>query len=63
MACPSWVPSVLQFQSKHRRVLIRAVQIADELIRQVTLNLPERGLLLMRVRDEMKLTISAYNTL
>merc|ERR1712054_175954 len=26
-------------------------------------NLPERGLLLMRVRDEMKLTISAYNTL
>jgi len=39
------------------------VEIADELIRQVTLNLPERGLLLMRVRDEMKLTISAYNTL
>merc|ERR1712188_147341 len=35
----------------------------NELIRQVALNLPERGLLLMRVRDEMKLTISAYNTL
>jgi len=35
----------------------------DELIRQVTLNLPERGLLLLRVRDEMKLTISAYQTL
>merc|ERR1711871_1107802 len=38
-------------------------QCFNELIRQVTLNLPERGLLLMRVRDEMKLTISAYNTL
>lgn len=37
--------------------------VADELIRQVTLNLPERGLLLLRVRDEMKLTISAYQTL
>merc|ERR1711907_697712 len=38
-------------------------QCFDELIRQVTLNLPERGLLLLRVRDEMKLTISAYQTL
>merc|ERR1711998_520950 len=38
-------------------------QCLDELIRQVTLNLPERGLLLLRVRDEMKLTISAYQTL
>merc|ERR1712224_800477 len=38
-------------------------QCFNELIRQVALNLPERGLLLMRVRDEMKLTISAYNTL
>merc|ERR1712166_617895 len=34
-------------------------QCFDELIRQVTLNLPERGLMLLRVRDEMKLTISA----
>jgi len=38
-------------------------QCFDELIRQVTLNLPERGLMLLRVRDEMKLTISAYQTL
>jgi dynein light intermediate chain len=38
-------------------------QCFDELIRQVTLNQPERGLLLLRVRDEMKLTISAYQTL
>eukprot|EP00658_Telonema_sp_P-2_P077181 TRINITY_DN6922_c0_g1_i2.p1 TRINITY_DN6922_c0_g1~~TRINITY_DN6922_c0_g1_i2.p1 ORF type:complete len:205 (+),score=33.26 TRINITY_DN6922_c0_g1_i2:183-797(+) len=38
-------------------------QCFDELIRQLTLNLPERGLMLLRVRDEMKLTISAYQTL
>ena len=35
----------------------------DEIIRQVTINCPERGLLLMRVRDELKLTIAAYQTL
>merc|ERR1712100_338162 len=35
----------------------------DELIRQVTLNCPERGLLLLRVRDEVKMTIDAYKTL
>ena len=35
----------------------------DELIRQVTLNGPERGLLLLRVRDEIRMTIDAYKTL
>jgi len=35
----------------------------DELIRQVTIESPERGLLLMRVRDEVRMTISAYQTL
>jgi len=35
----------------------------DELIRQVTINCPERGLLLSRCRDESRLTISAYQTL
>jgi dynein light intermediate chain, axonemal len=35
----------------------------NELIRQCTINCPERGLLLMRVRDEMKITISAYQKL
>ena len=35
----------------------------DELIRQVTLNCPERGLLLLRVRDEVRMTIDAYKTL
>ena len=34
-----------------------------ELIRQVTINCAERGLLLLRVRDEMRMTIAAYQTL
>ena len=38
-------------------------QCFDEIIRQVTIDCPERGLLLMRVRDELKMTISAYQTL
>lgn len=37
--------------------------ITDELIRQVTINCAERGLLLLRVRDEIRMTISAYQTL
>ncbi|RYG43442.1 hypothetical protein EON68_00405 [archaeon] len=36
---------------------------ADELIRQVTINAPERGLLLLRVRDEIRMTLDAYKTL
>ena len=35
----------------------------DELIRQVTINCSERGLLLLRVRDEIRMTIAAYQTL
>ena len=38
-------------------------QCFDEIIRQVTIKCPERGLLLMRVRDEIKMTIAAYQTL
>ena len=38
-------------------------QCLDELIRQVALDGPERGLLLMRVRDEFKMTVDAYKTL
>mmetsp|Transcript_34434 Transcript_34434/g.50573 ORF Transcript_34434/g.50573 Transcript_34434/m.50573 type:complete len:238 (-) Transcript_34434:14-727(-) len=38
-------------------------QCFDELIRQVTINCSERGLLLLRVRDEVRLTIAAYQTL
>jgi dynein light intermediate chain len=35
----------------------------DEIIREVTIGSPERGVLLMRVRDEHKMTLAAYQTL
>jgi dynein light intermediate chain len=38
-------------------------ELFDEIIRQATLNLPERGLLLMRVRDNLKMTFAGYQTL
>ncbi len=38
-------------------------QAFDELIRQVTINCAERGFLLVRVRDEIKMTVQAYQTL
>ena len=38
-------------------------QAFDELIRQVALEGPERGLLMMRTRDELRMTIDAYKTL
>uniref|UniRef100_A0A669BQP0 Axonemal dynein light intermediate polypeptide 1 n=1 Tax=Oreochromis niloticus TaxID=8128 RepID=A0A669BQP0_ORENI len=37
-------------------------QCFDELIRQVTINCAERGMLLWRVRDEIQMTIAAYQT-
>jgi len=38
-------------------------QCFDELIRQITINCAERGLLLLRVRDEIRMTVAAYQTL
>ena len=38
-------------------------QTFDEIIRQVAVDCPERGLLLMRVRDEHKMTLAAYETI
>jgi dynein light intermediate chain len=38
-------------------------QCFDELIRKVTINCAERGLLLLRVRDEIRMTIAAHQTL
>lgn len=38
-------------------------QCFDEIIRQVTRDCPERGLLLLRVRDEIRMTIASYQTL
>lgn len=38
-------------------------QCFDELIRQVTINCSERGLLLLRIRDELIMSMEAYETL
>jgi len=38
-------------------------QCFDELIRQTTINCAERGLLLLRVRDEIRMCIACYQTL
>ncbi|NXU51408.1 IDLC protein, partial [Turnix velox] len=38
-------------------------QCFDELIREVTINCAERGLLLLQVRDELRMTMAAYQTL
>ena len=38
-------------------------QCFDELIRQITINCAERGFLLVRIRDEIKMNIAAYQTL
>jgi len=38
-------------------------QTFDELLRQVALESPERGLLLLRVRDEARMSIAAYEAL
>ena len=38
-------------------------QCFDEIIRQVTLKEPERGILMLRARDEIKMTIASYHTL
>ncbi|NWU89084.1 IDLC protein, partial [Upupa epops] len=38
-------------------------QCFDELIREVTINCAERGLLLLRVRDELRMTLAAYQAL
>lgn len=47
------------------RLLTRAIHLlcADELIRQITVNCAERGLLLLRVRDEIRMTVAAYQAL
>ncbi len=38
-------------------------QVFDELIRQITIDGIERGLLLLRIRDEISMTFKAYQTL
>ena len=41
----------------------RLCRSTDEIIRQVTINCAERGILLLRVRDEIRTTMHAYQTL
>lgn len=38
-------------------------QSFDELLRQVAIESPERGLMMLRVRDQLRMTIAAYQTL
>ena len=38
-------------------------QCFDEIIRQVTIDNPDRGLLLLKVRDEIKMSIASYQIL
>jgi dynein light intermediate chain len=42
---------------------LTAAAAVDELIRQVTISSPERGLLLLRLRDELRMSIAAYQSL
>ena len=37
--------------------------VFDELIRQITINLPERGIMAVRIKNEAKMTIDTYQTL
>lgn len=37
--------------------------VVDELIRQITLDSPDRGLMFLRIRDEIRMTMAAYETL
>ncbi|EQC29204.1 hypothetical protein SDRG_13077 [Saprolegnia diclina VS20] len=45
------------------RERLHAQAFVDEVIRQVTLACPERGLFLLRIRDEIRMTIEAYQAL
>merc|ERR1712133_287016 len=38
-------------------------EIIDELIRQVSIESPETGVLFLRIRDEINMTLSAYETI
>lgn len=44
-------------------VMLDISSFTDEIIRQVTINCAERGLLLLRIRDEIQMTMAAYQTL
>lgn len=63
--CVNW-PVLIKAYSRFPKTykLYRILRISpDELIRQVTINCAERGLLLYRVRDEIRETLDAYQRL
>ena len=47
----------------HLPLLPAALDNADEVIRQTAINSGERGLLLLRVRDEVRMVMASYQTL
>lgn len=53
----------VRFVGTPKTITLIILLFADELIRQVAINCPERGLLNLRVRDEIRMTIDAYKTL
>ncbi|NXK23329.1 IDLC protein, partial [Arenaria interpres] len=53
----------LRLQQRQARETLLCPFFKDELIREITINCAERGLLLLRVRDEIQMTIAAYQTL
>ena len=78
LATPATESDVIQLQKDLDKMLLQKqaretgicpyreelyAQCFDELIRQITINCAERGLLLVRVRDEIRMTIQAYQTL
>ncbi|OQR83357.1 protein kinase, partial [Achlya hypogyna] len=61
---PSSRADVVALQEKLDAMLLKEqAKKHDEMIRQVTLACPERGLMLLRIRDEIRMTIEAYQAL
>jgi len=64
--CISTATGPCCLMTDHRLSIFTAhasLMITDELIRQMTINCAERGLLLLRVRDELRMSIASYQTL
>lgn len=51
------------FNSYLCHILINHVLFTDEILRQITIENPERGFVLKRLRDELKMTFSVFKTL
>ncbi|XP_023215212.1 tetratricopeptide repeat protein 38-like, partial [Centruroides sculpturatus] len=61
---PATTGDVLNLQEQLDQKLVQQqARETDELIRQITINCAERGLLLLRVRDEFRMTLAACETL